>query len=129
MRQRLVVDFDGTCVGHDFPAMSLEVPGCVEVLRTLVARGYTITLNTMRSGTALDEAVQWFKERHLPLYGVNQDPAQKAWTESPKVDGDFYIDDKGLGCPMRLHVLFDKPVVDWECVLCLIDLKERETHT
>jgi hypothetical protein len=81
----------------------------------------------MRSGQALEDAVRWFHERDIPLYGINQDPAQQAWTSSPKVDADFYIDDKGLGCPL-VHVPgFRGPVVDWCTVILLLDLKEQES--
>lgn len=122
---RLAVDFDGTVVDDQYPGIGEEVPHAASTLRELVRRGHRITLNTMRSGVLLDEAVQWFTQREIPLWGVNRDPAQLAWTESPKVHADLYIDDRALGCPLARMVIFDHPVVDWVAVLALINLVEQ----
>ena len=53
----IAVDFDGTCVEHDYPAVGMEVEGAVEVLRALVKQGHRIILYTMRSGSKLDAAI------------------------------------------------------------------------
>ena len=44
----IAVDFDGTCVTHEFPEIGKEI-GAVPVLRFLVNQGHQIVLNTMRS--------------------------------------------------------------------------------
>jgi hypothetical protein len=69
----------------------------------------------------LTDAVEWFRERKIPLYGVNVNPDQKEWTESPKPWGHIYIDDCAFGCPLVEVEGFNRPVVDWlevERVLC-----------
>ena len=44
----IVVDFDGTCVTHEFPKVGLDI-GAVPVLKKLVAVGHRLILFTMRS--------------------------------------------------------------------------------
>jgi hypothetical protein len=65
----------------------------------------------MRSGKELDDAVNWFKENNIPLYGIQKNPQQHKWTTSPKAFGKLYIDDAALGCPL-IHGEF-RPYVDW----------------
>lgn len=109
----IAVDFDGTCVEHDYPAVGMEVEGAVETLRTLVKRGHRIILYTMRSGSKLDAAVKWFSDRKIELWAVNRNPEQAEWTESPKVFADLYIDDSALGCPIMFIDGVRHPVVNW----------------
>ena len=96
----IAVDFDGTCVTHDYPYMGSDI-GAVPVLRELADAGYRLVLSTMRSGKLEKEAVAWFKSNNIPLYGVNTNPDQKSWTSSPKVYADLYIDDAALGVPLK----------------------------
>jgi hypothetical protein len=112
----IAVDFDGTCVEHDYPSVGMDVEGAQEVLRALVAKGHRLILFTMRSGTKLDDAVRWFKERKIKLWGVNCNPEQSEWTSSPKVYADIYIDDAALGCPVRFIDGVRRHVVDWNRV-------------
>jgi hypothetical protein len=109
----IAVDFDGTCVEHDYPSVGMDVEGGVEVLRSLVAKGHRLILFTMRSGAKLDDAVRWFKERKIALWGVNENPEQREWTTSPKVFADLYIDDSAVGCPIRFISGVRRPVVNW----------------
>ena len=111
----IAVDFDGTCVTHDYPYIGSEI-GAVPVLRELVDAGYNLVLNTMRSGRLEKDAVKWFKENNIPLYGVNCNPDQKSWTSSPKVFADLYIDDAALGIPLKTSPTSTRPFVDWVAV-------------
>ena len=108
----IAVDFDGTCVTHDYPYIGSDV-GAVPVLRELADAGYRLVLNTMRSGKLEKEAVAWFKSNNIPLYGVNINPDQKSWTASPKVYADIYIDDAALGVPLTTSPSSVRPFVDW----------------
>lgn len=99
----IAVDFDGTCVTHEYPKVGREI-GAVEVLKKLVAKGHHLILFTMRSGKELEDAVDWFKGHSIPLYGVNTNPTQKDWTQSPKAYAQLYIDDAALGCPLAFEV-------------------------
>lgn len=109
----IAVDFDGTVVTHEYPHMG-EDAGAVPVLKELTANGCRLILLTMRSGKLLDKAVAWFRERGIPLYAVNTNPRQAAWTDSPKVYADLYIDDNALGIPLRIVDGCSRPVADWD---------------
>lgn len=108
----VAVDFDGTCVTNEYPRIGKEI-GAAPVLKKMTDKGIKLVLYTMRDGKLLEEAVQWFKDNNIPLYGVNKTPGQYKWTNSPKIFANYYIDDAAIGVPL----IFDpgnKPFVDWE---------------
>lgn len=129
----LNIDFDGTCVTHDFPRVGKEI-GAVPVLKKLVENGHQLILFTMRSdrkdkketndptiqdvtGEFLTDAVNWFKKNDIPLYGIQTNPTQINWTTSPKSYAELMIDDSALGCPLKYDKsISDRPFVDWEKV-------------
>ena len=131
----IVLDFDGTCVTHEFPKIGKEI-GAVPVLKELVAKGHNLILFTMRSdmeqkqidplinprivnvqGRHLSNALDWFKRNEIPLYGIQTNPTQKTWTSSPKAYGQIIIDDAALGCPLNYDKeLSERPFVDWKVV-------------
>ena len=116
----IAIDFDGTCVTHDYPRIGKDI-NAVNVLKKLVANGHKLILNTMRSGKELKEAINWFKKNDIELYGANENPTQKKWTNSPKVYAHLYIDDAALGCPLKMDLsISNRPFVDWEAVSCLL---------
>lgn len=117
----IAIDFDGTCVEHDYPSVGLEVEGAVDVLKALNSRGHRLILYTMRSGELLDAAIRWFKQRKIELWAVNENPEQGKWTDSPKVHADLYIDDSALGCPIRFIDGVRRPVVNWVKVRTLLE--------
>lgn len=78
----IAVDFDGTCVSHEFCC-------AVPVLKKLIANGHMLILYTMRSdvvnvpfpefegmftGTYLTDAIEWFKRMILSYMGYKQNP-------------------------------------------------------
>ena len=110
------LDFDGTCVTHDFPKTGKDI-GSIPVLKELVNKGHKLILFTMRSKIHLENAVKWFEENDIPLYGIQENPSQWRWTSSPKSYADMMIDDSALGCPLKIDkTLSDRPFVDWEKV-------------
>jgi len=128
----IAIDFDGTCVAHDFPRIGADI-GAVPVLRKLVEAGHHLILFTMRSdmqnvqsndynihgqsGKYLTEAVEWFKKHDIPLAGINNNPRQSSWTQSPKAYAQLYIDDAALGIPLMVDKSISKrPFVNWEAV-------------
>jgi len=117
LRRLVAVDFDGTCVDHRYPDVGDDVPSAAHVLRQLHANGWSIILWTMRSGEPLRDAEEWFASREIPLFGVNGNPEQSSWTESPKAYAQVYVDDAALGCPM-IHNFpgFARSCVDWAAV-------------
>jgi hypothetical protein len=112
----ICVDFDGTCVTHSYPYIGKEI-GSEPILKRLTDAGHRLILFTMRSGKQLDEAVAWFNEQGIPLFGINTNPTQSIWTKSPKAYGHLYIDDAALGSPLVVNVAYhEKPFVDWNKV-------------
>ncbi len=121
----ICVDFDGTCVTHEFPEVGDDVPGAVEVLRELVDAKHQLVLWTLRSdsegpgaeGKFLTRAVEWFQKHKIPLYGVNNNPSQRRWSASPKAEAQVYIDDAALGCPLIYPDASNaRPYVNWSLV-------------
>lgn len=125
----ICIDFDGTCVAHEYPSIGKDI-GAVPVLKELVEKGHRLILFTMRSDrkkkkkvdgqeviieeNVLTEAVKWFEENGITLYGVQKNPTQRFWTSSPKAYGQLYIDDANLGCPLTEDdSTTDRPYVDW----------------
>lgn len=124
------VDFDGTCVTHEFPKIGTDI-NAVPVLKALVENGHQLVLFTMRSdivnptgednelhlesGNYLTDAINWFKENNIPLYGIQTNPTQHTWTTSPKAYAQLYIDDAALGCPL-IFGEHERPYVDWQMV-------------
>lgn len=124
----IAVDFDGTCVTHEFPKVGRNI-GAEIVLKKLADDGNKIILYTMRSHPSkktegaessgmistnrdcLQDAIDWFDKYDIPLYGVNCTPDQKSWTDSPKVYANMYIDDAALGCPLIHDGI--RPYVNW----------------
>jgi hypothetical protein len=109
----IAIDFDGTCVTHDYPNVGKDI-GAEDVLNKLVENGHQLILWTMRSGKELQDAVDWFSERYIDLYGVQENPTQHTWTSSPKAYAQLYIDDAALGCPLIWDDdISSRPFVDW----------------
>jgi hypothetical protein len=120
----IAVDFDGTVVDHRFPDAGPDVPGAVESLLKLSADGHKLILWTMRSGIYLAHAVEWYAERKIPLYGINENPDQKSWTASPKAYANCYVDDAAVGCPLLHLAKFKRPCVDWAKIMTIFNLHD-----
>lgn len=126
----IAIDFDGTCVTHDFPEIGEDI-GAVPVLKALVNNGHKLILFTMRSdvkeprsydkeiiaqaGMYLSDVLIWFEENGITLWGVQINPEQHEWTTSNKAYAQLYIDDAALGCPLihepKIH---SRPFADWQ---------------
>ena len=116
MRKVIAVDFDGTVVDHQYPDVGEDAPGAVDVLRRLTEEGARIILWTMRHRGTLEQAVGWFAEKGIPLFGIQSNPEQAEWTSSPKSFAHMYIDDAAFGCPLIQIPGFRRPCVDWAAV-------------
>jgi len=102
----IALDFDGVCVKNAFPNIGEDIDGAVETLRDLYGADYRLALWTVRengshspylgSRNFLDEAVNWFIDRDIPLESVNTTPT---WKETRilyggrKIFADITIDD------------------------------------
>lgn len=140
IKQKITInlDFDGTCVTHAFPRVGKDI-GAVPVLMKLTDAGHQLILFTMRSdrsekketgdptimdvtGNFLTDAVNWFKENDIPLYGIQSNPTQHNWTNSPKSYAELMIDDSALGCPLKFDPnISGSPFVDWYKVEIMLE--------
>jgi hypothetical protein len=110
----IILDFDGTCVTHVEPGIGEDI-GAIPVLKELVNRNHNLILFTMRpSGEALNDAISWFWKNNIRLHGIQKNPHQSTWTDSPKAYGDLIIDDTALGIPLIFdETISDRPFVNW----------------
>lgn len=109
MRQRIaVIDFDGTIVKHEFPAIGETMPEAFEVMKELQAAGWALIIWTCRENDGhkisrqfLKDAVDFCKENGVEFDGVNETPMEFEFrgegTLRRKAYGDVYIDDRNLG--------------------------------
>ena len=109
----IAIDFDGTCVYHEYPYIGKDI-GAAPVLKELPEAGHKLILFTMRDGKLLKEAEGWFKQNKIPLMDSNRNKEQTRWTSSPKVHAELYIDDSALGIPLKYEDGLPRPYVDWE---------------
>ena len=116
----IAVDFDGTIVAHAYPAIGREVPNAIRVLKKLQEQGTQLILWTMRSGDRLDEAVRYCEEKGITFWGINQNPAQAQWTDSPKAYASIYIDDAALGCPTLWDEGTQRRMVNWRDIEAIL---------
>ena len=116
------LDFDGTLVRTDsYPFFDpTPLPGCLETLEWLKSKGARFILLTQRDNThvaalgralkvnrlnsdhptVLQEAVQWCEGNGIELWGVNENPGQRFWSDSRKVYSDLIIDDHCACIPL-----------------------------
>ncbi len=97
----IAVDFDGTIVGHKYPAIGRELPFAIETLRKLQSERHKLILWTVREGVLLEEALSFCRERGLEFYAVNRDYPEEERDRnnhfSRKLKADVFIDDRNLG--------------------------------
>lgn len=70
--------------------------------------------------TPLSDALKWFSENEIPLFGVNANPEQKTWTDSPKAYATTYIYDAALGAPLVKGLDGERDYIDWDAVRVMI---------
>jgi len=126
----ITVDSDGTCFTHEFPLIGKNI-GAEFVLKALTDNGHLLISNTMRcdhefvpnsldpditniKGLFLTEALDWYAQHNIPLYGIQENPTQHSWTSSKKPYSVYDIDDINIGCPLLfVSQLSSRKFVDW----------------
>lgn len=117
----IAIDFDGTVVKHGFPLIGEPVPGAIAWMKRWQAFGARLVLWTMRSDgradgtTPLAEAIEYCAANGVLFWGVNRNPEQFQWTQSPKVYANVYVDDAAAGCPL-ISEPGERPWVDWDVI-------------
>ena len=123
----LSVDFDGTCVTHEYPNVGKNI-GAEIVLRE-ISLNHDIICVSMRSDEQVDstgidtiKAIKnWFKKEGIELTAINDNPEQKKWSKSRKIYANIYIDDQFLGCPLQMNTDYsDRPFVNWFKIAILL---------
>lgn len=118
-RRRLLVavDFDGTIVTENYPAIGEEIPGALGTIQALQKNGHKVFLYTMRGHPrnqeqrdTLQEAIDWLESRGVVMDGINRSPEQ--FSTSLKQFANVYIDDRNFGAPSRYWNGLE--VFDWQ---------------
>jgi hypothetical protein len=96
---KIAVDFDGTIVDHEYPAIGKEKLFAFRTLKELEKMGARLILWTFRTGKELDEAVEYCKKNGIEFYAVNKNYPEEIFDEtvSRKIDADIFIDDRNVG--------------------------------
>lgn len=96
---KIAVDFDGTIVEHEYPAIGKEKLFAFQTLRQLEKMGARLILWTFRTGKELDAAVEYCRKNGIEFYAINKNYPEEVLndTVSRKIDADIYIDDKNIG--------------------------------
>lgn len=95
----IAVDFDGTIVEHDYPKIGKEMLFAFATIKQLQKKGHKLILFTYRTGSLLEEAVEYCKKNGVEFYAVNKNyPEEKLEDNTPrKLDVDIFIDDRNIG--------------------------------
>ncbi|EGV44176.1 hydrolase [Bizionia argentinensis JUB59] len=95
----IAVDFDGTIVEDAYPKVGKPKLFAFETLDRLQKEGHRLILWTYRSGSHLDDAVDFCKENGLEFYAVNKSFPEEELdnTKSRKINADVFIDDRNIG--------------------------------
>jgi hypothetical protein len=96
---KIAIDFDGTIVEHEYPAIGKEILFAISSLKHLQEQGALLILWTYRTGRELDAAVEFCRKRGIEFYAVNANyPEEKPEDGMPrKINAEIYIDDKNVG--------------------------------
>jgi hypothetical protein len=96
------IDFDNTIAFTQYPKILHPLPYAFSALHLLKRQGNTIILWTCREGDALQEALNWLKEKgnftphftneHNPEFGESK----KYNCISRKIGCDYFIDDRSI---------------------------------
>lgn len=96
----IAVDFDGTIVTHEYPAIGKPIPFAIETLKKLQQEDHhQLILWTVREGDLLKEAVEYCANKGLEFYAVNSNFPNDEFipAASRKLNADIFIDDHNLG--------------------------------
>lgn len=96
---KIAIDFDGTIVEHEYPAIGKEKLFAFQTLKELEKLGARLILWTFRAGKELDEAIEYCRKNGIEFYAVNKSYPEETFddTVSRKIDADIFIDDKNIG--------------------------------
>ena len=113
----IAIDFDGTIVTDQYPAIGQLKPNAKEVIQQLKAEGHYIIIWTCRANDAMHHVHEFLIEQQIPFDRINKNNPENVkqyGSDTRKVYADVYIDDKGL------HELPE----DWIDIYIMIEKKQ-----
>ena len=108
------IDFDGTIVKENFPAIGEPIKAVVDFIRRVQDTGNKWILITMREGELLKDALSFLAINGLTPDAVNDNLPERVekWGNNPrKIYADYYIDDHNVG-GVQLPIIFN--MQGWE---------------
>ncbi len=95
----IAIDFDGTIVEDKYPNVGPARIFAFETLKELQQKGYRLILWTYRSGSKLQDAVDFCKKNGIEFYAVNNSYPEEKFDGkvSRKINADVFIDDRSVG--------------------------------
>ena len=96
----IAVDFDGTIVTHEYPAIGKLIPFSIDTLKRIQDEfHHQLILWTVREGEELTAAVEFCRARGLEFYAINTNYPEKMENDIQprKLMADLFIDDRNLG--------------------------------
>ncbi|MFO0479300.1 MAG: BT0820 family HAD-type phosphatase [Bacteroidota bacterium] len=95
----IAVDFDGTIVEHNYPAIGKEMMFAFATIKELQKKGHKLILFTYRTGSLLDEAVEYCRNNGVEFYAINKNYPEEIINEDVprKLNVDIFIDDRNVG--------------------------------
>ncbi len=116
------LDFDGTVVEHNYPALGEENPQAFRIIRALQDQGHSVILNTYRSDIndgSLEEALEFLNNPQKGIIPILQHTSKKIhpgpfdMVESLRFER-LFIDDIAEGIPLIPNIkLVSGFMVDW----------------
>jgi hypothetical protein len=100
-RRVIAIDFDGVLSLGKFPQCGPANHEMIRLLKRLIAapsptRPFYI-LWTSRTGSYLDDAVEWLQKLGLKFDFVNKQPYETPKNYTRKILADLYVDDRAMG--------------------------------
>jgi hypothetical protein len=117
----IYLDFDGTIVEHQYPAISALNPHALRVIAKLKAKGHQLILKTYRADLndgSLEEALAYLNSSGK-IEPITEHLEAKVNPPSFELDeaihsGELYIDDISKGTPMRSNKVLEYGLMaDW----------------
>lgn len=95
----IAVDFDGTIVEDNYPAVGKPMMFAFETLKRLQEDGHRLILWTYRSGVRLSDAVEFCQKNGIEFYAINSSYPEEEFDQesSRKINADIFIDDRNFG--------------------------------
>ena len=118
----IAVDFDGTLVEDEFPAIGDPIQSTWEDIRLAKELGAKIILWTCRDHENLDEAVEFCRERGLTFDAINENLSETKElfnNDTRKVYANEYWDDKAISHYSKIRSILQAAApIECDCGCC-----------